>query len=46
MIRDAGKTLYVKNDLRAAMPGFEFRDAETHPETMWLPDRPAEKELF
>jgi len=40
MIRAAGKALYVKHDLRAAMPGFQFRDEETKPETMFLPERP------
>mgnify|MGYP001573792644 CR=1 FL=1 len=42
MIRQAGKALYVKHDLRAAMPGFEFRPEETDPETMFLPERPKE----
>lgn len=41
LIRAAKKTLYVKDDLRAAMPGFEFSAKECDPETVFLPDRPS-----
>lgn len=41
LIRAAKKTLYVKYDLRAAMPGFEFSTEECDPETVFLPDRPS-----
>lgn len=39
MIRNAGKALYVKDDLRAEMRGFEFTDAEQSYDSLCLPDR-------
>lgn len=46
MIRTANKSLYVKDDLRAAMPGFVFSKSEKDPSTMFLPKRPKEALLF
>ncbi len=46
MIREAGKMLYVKDDLRSQMRSFAFRASECEPETMFLPKRGKEKELF
>ena len=41
MIRAAGRTLYVKDDLRPFAPSGFLRPAECDPETVFLPDRPA-----
>lgn len=46
IIRTARKALYVKDDLRAAMPGFKFSDQEIDPSTMFLPKRRKEALLF
>ena len=40
MIRSAGKTLYVKNDLRPFAPAGFLTDAEGNCETVFLPDKP------
>lgn len=46
MIRNAGKRLYVKDDLRASMTNFLFTDAESNHESLTLPDRPLEAMLL
>lgn len=46
LIRAAGKDLYVKDDLRAAMVGFAFTDREQDAESLCLPDRPKASELL
>jgi hypothetical protein len=46
LIRAAGKKLYVKNDLRPFAPVRFLTEAESNPETMFLPDRPSERILL
>jgi len=46
MIRSAGRALYVKDDLRLFAPAGFLRPEECTPETVFLPDRPPEKELI
>ena len=40
IIRDAGRKLYVKDDLRPFAPEGFLRPEECTPETVFLPDRP------
>jgi hypothetical protein len=40
MVRDAGRKLYVKDDLRLFAPDGFLRAEECTPETVFLPDRP------
>jgi hypothetical protein len=46
IIRGAGRKLYVKDDLRLFAPAGFLRPEECTPETVFLPDRPADKELI
>jgi hypothetical protein len=41
MIREAGKALYVKNDLRPFAPAGFLSPSECNSESMFLPDRPS-----
>jgi DNA repair photolyase len=46
LVRSAGRKLYVKDDLRPFLPKGFLSKSECNPETVFLPDRPIEKELF